>query len=163
MQILAFIGIVRSVIFFNRPVILACGKPSWAFAIALINAVVNVAVIVVAVRWGIVAVALAFVIRGYLILPLLLWVMWKLIRLGPISYLRQFAAPLGASLGMVLAVLVAKHFLIDVTTVRVVLPLCILIGGVVYFLTILLAAPAAAREALGLVRVALPLGRRRKT
>ncbi len=163
MQILAFMGIARSVIFFSRPVILACGKPSWAFAIALTNAVANVVVIMVVVRWGIVVVAAAFVIRGYLLLPLPFWAMHKLIHLGPISYLRQVAAPLGASLGMVLAVMVAKHFLMEVTTVRVVLPLCILIGGAVYSLTVLLAAPTAVREALELVRVGVPFERWRKT
>lgn len=163
MQILAFMGIVRSVTFFNTPVIIACGKPAWAFVIALTNAVANVVVISVAVRWGIVAVAGAFVIRGYVFSPLALWAVCKLIRLDPMSYLRQFAAPLGASLGMVLAVMVAKHFLLDVTTVRVVLPLCILIGGAVYSLTVLLAAPVVVREALELLRVALPSERWRRT
>ncbi|HEY6074486.1 MAG TPA: lipopolysaccharide biosynthesis protein, partial [Anaerolineales bacterium] len=67
MQVLSFIGILQSVLFFNGSVLRASGKPNWELGIMTANAVVSVLGFMVAVRWGIVAVAASFVITGYLL------------------------------------------------------------------------------------------------
>ena len=57
MQVLALIGVLQSVLFFNGSVIKASGKPSWQLGIMLLNALCSVIGFLLAVRWGIVAVA----------------------------------------------------------------------------------------------------------
>jgi O-antigen/teichoic acid export membrane protein len=69
MQIMAFIGILHSTTYFNATVLLSIGKPFLLFGVNLINALVNVIAILIAVRWGIVAVAIAYVLRAYLLAP----------------------------------------------------------------------------------------------
>lgn len=161
MRVLALMGILHSVTFFSGTALMASGKPSWRLAIGMVNSLVNVTALMLVVRLGIVWVATAFVVRAYLLSPLSLLALRKLIHVEPITYLRQFTAPLIGSLGMVLIVLGAKRLLLDLTALHFALPLCILIGIVVYSLGILLIAPSLAREVLELLRVAVPPGRRK--
>jgi len=156
MRILAVIGILRSVFFLNGAVMLALGKPSWMLAQRLLETVVILAAFFPAVRWGIVGVAAAFVITRYLLSPLPLWLMHKLIRLHPATYLRQFVVPLGGSFVMVLGVLMVKHFLADLLNLHALLALCIVVGVVIYSAMILLFGRALARETRDLVRLAWP-------
>lgn len=66
MQVLNLIGILYAYFYFNGSVMMAVGKPSWKLALDFIQAVSNVIAFAIAVQWGIVAVAAAYVIRGYL-------------------------------------------------------------------------------------------------
>jgi hypothetical protein len=70
MRVLALLGILQSVQFFNGSVLRASGKPIWQFNITLVNAICTVIGFLIAVQWGIVAVATSFVIVGYLLAPL---------------------------------------------------------------------------------------------
>lgn len=155
MQILAFIGIVHSVTFFNGPAIIACGKPSWAFALALSNAMVNVTVFVVAVHWGIIVVAAAFVIRGYAYAPFPLLTVRKLIGLNVTRYVRQLVAPVIGTVVMVLVVWATKHALETSLNTRELLGVSILAGVFVYILTMRLIAPGHLRQAMDYIRLAL--------
>ncbi len=157
MRVLAFIGILQSVLFFNGAVMLASGKPTWHLGLTLLNALVNVVAFIIVVRWGIVWVASAFVIRGYLLSPLTVWVTNRIIGVGFGTYLSRYGASLVASLGMVAVVGGAGYSLTGVVSLQILLPLCILVGVVVYSLTVLLIAPTLAREALELMRLALHL------
>ncbi|MGB2984297.1 MAG: MOP flippase family protein [Phycisphaerae bacterium] len=161
MRVLAFIGMLQSVLHFNGAVMLASGKPSWHFGLTLVNALVNVVAFIIVVRWGIVWVASAYVIRGYVLSPLTMWVTQRIIRVGFGTYLSQYGASLVASLGMVAAVGGARYSLTGVVSLQILLPLCILVGVVVYSLTVLLIAPRLAREAFDLSRLALT-GEQRK-
>jgi PST family polysaccharide transporter len=108
MQVLAFMGILHSVYYFNDTVMAALGKQHWRLRLTLLNAVGNLIAFAIAVRWGIVAVALAYTIRGYLFSPLPLLALRRLIRLDLIAYLRQFAAPFAGCIAMALAVFATR-------------------------------------------------------
>jgi PST family polysaccharide transporter len=113
MQVLSLIGILQSVMFFNGSVIKASGKPSWQFGIMLLNAVCSVLGFLLAVRWGIVAVAASFVIVGYLLAPVSYIAMRRLIQVDFRTYLRQFVPSLTASLVMVIVIFGLKFLLRD--------------------------------------------------
>lgn len=146
MQILVFIGILQSVTFFDGVVILACGKPAWRLAILLVNSLMNVAALSIAARWGVVAVAAAFVIRGYVLWPLPALAVRNLIHLDTRGYLDRFAAPTAASVTMVIVVLAVRRLLGPVTTTPIVLAAGIVAGVATYALVIHLLAPGLARQ-----------------
>jgi PST family polysaccharide transporter len=150
-QILAFIGVLHSVYYFLGTVIIAMGKPSWKVIINFIYSIANVIAFSIAVRWGIAAVAAAFVIRGYLLAPIELWLVKKLIPLNLITYFRQFIAPLSGSLAMVATIMVTRHLLRGVTSLPIIAAVCILLGTLVYVGVILLIAPTIKRQILDLV------------
>jgi PST family polysaccharide transporter len=155
MQILALLGVVQSVTFFNGPAIIACGKPSWAFLLALSNSLANVLVFVIAVHWGIVVVAAAFTIRGFLYAPFPLLVVRRLIGLQVLAYTRQFLAPLTASLVMVLVVGLAKWTLSAALQTHALLWVSILTGAAVYAVCLRLMAPGRIGQAVEYIRLAV--------
>lgn len=157
-RLLSMVGIVQCVIFFNRPAIVACGKPAWTFAIASANAGIGVLLYIGAVRWGIVAVATAHLAINLLLAPLPVWLVRKLIGLEIREYLRQFVAPLTSSLVMVAVVWMAKWGLSDLLSLPVRLAVCIISGVAVYTLMILWRAPNVARELSDSMRLALSRG-----
>ena len=151
MQILTVIGILHSVAFFNRSVMIAVGQPGHALRIALLNAVLNVAFFAVAVRWGIFAVALAYVLRGWLLAPLPLIVLRKSIALNYRDYVRNLMAPLAASTLMALAVLGLQQ-LMRPTGDAIRLAACVAVGATVYGVAMRLTAPTLFQEIYGTIR-----------
>lgn len=141
MQVLAFIGILQSVMFFNGSVMRASGKPSWEFGLMLLNAIFSVIGFLFAVNYGIVAVAASFVIVGYLLAPLSYAAVRRLIQIQFGAYLRQYAAPLFASLLMVMGIMALKHVInIRGANLYLQLSLYVLTGGLIYLLIIGLTA-----------------------
>lgn len=157
MQILGLIGPLYAGFYYNGPVIMALGKPSWNLGLNLIQAVGNIIGFYIAVQSGrgIVGVAVAYVIWNYLMSPINLWVVNKLIHFKLTTYLGQYAAPLAGSLAMVVTILGAKHFLGGMVDLHTLLAICIALGAVVYVATILLIAPKLSRRAIDLFRSAL--------
>lgn len=155
-QVLALIGVLHSVYYYNGSVIMAMGKPSWKLIINFIYSIANVIAFIIAVRWGIVAVAAAFVIRGYLLAPMELWLIKKLIPLNPITYIRQYIPPLMGSLLIVVTVLLLKQLISSFVNVYVLLTVCIVMSSVVYALTIFLTAPNLFRQVLNLAQLISP-------
>ena len=152
MQILAFIGILHAVFSFNGIVMMAMGKPSWKFKINILNAVSNVVSFVLVVRWGIIAVAAAYVIRGYLLAPIPIWAIYKLLRIKISTYLHQYWAPLASSLVMVIAIWIVKYMLGNALSLNLQLTFYIFIGAITYGLAILCFAPIMYRQGIDLVR-----------
>ena len=155
MQILAFAGLLQAAFYFNRPAIMAAGKPAWVLKLAFLNAVTNILLVLLVVRWGIIAVAVAFTLRGYGFAPVLLWMTRRAIHMEPAAVLRQYLAPATASLVMVLVVLGARLLLAGSMGPRPLLVLCVLLGAVVYTGIIRLAAPTLMQKVRDLVRLAL--------
>jgi O-antigen/teichoic acid export membrane protein len=108
MQVLSLIGILLSVSYFNNSVIKATGKPDWLLKIMLITSICNVIGFLLVVRLGIVSVATVFVIVGYLLFPISLWLVHKLIQINLTTYLVQFLPPIISSLVMVAAIFAVK-------------------------------------------------------
>lgn len=152
MQVLAFIGILISIYQFNSAVFIAMGKPSWKLGLNCISSVTNVIGFAIAVRWGIVAVASAYVIRGYLLSPLPLWAVRKLIPIELKIYFRQFIAPLTGSLGMVLTIWGTQYFLGDWLNQSHLLAICVTIGAVVYGIAIRLIDPKLFQQVIELIQ-----------
>ena len=140
LQILLVVGILQSVSLFNNVVMKAMGKPSWVLKFTLVAAVGNVVGFLIAVHYGIEAVAAAYVIRAYLTAPLAIYLVGKLIDLNYGVYLRQYASPLIGSVIMVAAILLAKTFLPE-TSALLALVSCTVLGAGVYIGTIRLLAP----------------------
>jgi PST family polysaccharide transporter len=63
-------GVLSSVSYFNAPLLLASGHARSVFGLSLVNAILNTAGFLLAVRFSVTAVASAFVIRGLLVYPL---------------------------------------------------------------------------------------------
>jgi PST family polysaccharide transporter len=163
MQILAMIGILQSVLFFNASVIRASGKPLWELSIMLLNTICNVVGFLVAVRWGIVAVAASFVIVSYLVAPVSYLALRKLIQVDFGTYLRQFVPPLIASLMMVIIVMALKYLLKDLSiNMYLEFSIYVLAGVVSYVLVIGLTARRLYQEMLELVSLVLPKWKFRK-
>jgi PST family polysaccharide transporter len=163
MQVLALIGILQSVLFFNGSVIRASGKPSWELGIMLLNTVCNVIGFLLVVRWGIVAVAASFVIVSYLVAPISYIAVRRLIQVDFRTYLWQFGPPLSASLIMV-AVIVGLKYLFRDQALNLYLELSIylLAGALTYTLVLGLTARALCLQVLELVSIVLPRRKLRK-
>jgi O-antigen/teichoic acid export membrane protein len=105
MRILAFVGIVHSVFYFHTSVILAMGRPGLRFTLTLISAVLNIIGFLISVRWGIAAVAAAYVLRAYLMSPLTVGVLKKLLGISYGRYLRSYWIPFSCTLLMAAGIL----------------------------------------------------------
>ncbi|HIK03956.1 MAG TPA: MOP flippase family protein [Trichormus sp. M33_DOE_039] len=152
MQVLNLVGILYAYFYFNGSVIMAMGKPAWKLALDGVQAVTNIIAFAIAVQWGIVAVAAAYVIRSYLMSPLTIWVVWKLVRINIVTYLRQGAAPLVATITMVGAIFAVKYFLGSLINYEAILAISILVGAVVYVLSIFLIAPKLFWQVVNIAR-----------
>ena len=159
LRVLALFGIVQAMTHFNGPVILACGKTSWQFALAAFEALAQVVAISISVRWGLTAVATACLIRICFTSPVAVWVVYKLINIDPIIYLRRYLAPLGASLVMAGAVLGVKHLIGMRLGDGGTLVVCVLVGAGVYSLVIWIGARTLAVQAWEFFRIAVAPGR----
>jgi O-antigen/teichoic acid export membrane protein len=119
--VLFLIGPVLSMQAFSGALLNAAGHPEVVFRFRLITTVVNVAGFLAAVSFGVVAVAAAFVIRGYLLLPLNL--RWMQIYGGiPVrEYLGQLRGVALATSAMVAVVIITKYALVGRVTLDVLL------------------------------------------
>lgn len=104
MQILAFMGVLYSVSLSNETIIVSLGKPQWRLFLQLAMAGTNILAFFLVVRWGIAAVAAAYVVVGYAFAPLSLWMVKRLIGIDFGTYLGQYKVPVLAS-GMMLIVI----------------------------------------------------------
>jgi PST family polysaccharide transporter len=155
-QILVFIGVLHSVEYLTSTVIMAVGKPLWRLGLNSLNGVTNIIGFAIAVRWGIAAVAASYVIRGYLLSPLPLLAVKKLIHIDLKIYFQQLVAPIVGSLALVVAILIAQHFLSDLINLYGLLAVCLIVGTLAYMITILLIVPTLFQQVLNLAKLALP-------
>lgn len=155
LRVLALVGIQQAVTFSNVPVMIAVGKPSWATGITGVHAIANVVALLIAVRYGIVAVAAAYVVRTYLLTPLPFAALRRLIALDLGAYLGACAVPAMAALAMTVVVTIVRHFAAPVLTLHVLAAVCTFAGAVVYLGAVTTFAPARLREVVELTRVAL--------
>jgi PST family polysaccharide transporter len=156
MRILAFIGVLHSVSFFQSNVIVAMGKPSWRLGVNFLNAGLNVPAFVLAVLiWGkIEAVAAVYVIRGYLLSPIPLWMIHKLIKIKTKDYFQHLAGPLGASIIMVGSIFGVKYLLANSIAVSGQLVIGVAVGVIIYGVAIALLAPKLFGQVVELIELA---------
>ncbi|MDQ3004758.1 MAG: flippase, partial [Chloroflexota bacterium] len=128
-----------------------------------LNALCSVIGFLLAVKWGIVAVAASFVIVGYLLAPISYIAVRRLIQIDFRTYLWQFIPPLSASLMMVVVIIGLKYIFRDqLLNMYVELALYVLGGSLAYLLVIGLTARQLYQELLGIVSLVLPKWKFRK-
>jgi O-antigen/teichoic acid export membrane protein len=156
MQVLSLIGILHASLFFNSTVLVATGRPREALFITTVNAVSNVVAFAIAVQWGIVAVAAAYVIRGYLLSPLPVWMVKRVIDFRVREYVRRFAIPLGCALLMVAVMLLLREALRPRLSDLVLIAPVALAGSATYLLAMRLTAERFTREMVDYLSSASP-------
>ena len=132
LQILAFTGILRSLTIFHNSAFVAMGKPSLQLKIGVINTIFNLIFCLVAIRWGIIAVALAYVISDYLVFPLSQWLVGKLISLSWQQYFSQFIPGMSCSIIMILTIALCKNIFIYDWNNSLKLIICFSLGIITY-------------------------------
>jgi O-antigen/teichoic acid export membrane protein len=154
LQLLMFIGIVRSAMYIYSSAFRAAGKPSWRFGIYTLTAVLNVIGFILVVRLGIVAVAASYVMVSYLLMPFYLFMIRNLMGISIRSHLSQYGPAVISSLVM-FAVVYAFKFVIGES---VILPLrlfiLVLIGAATYLLTLRLFHHSAYQQVMGVIQSA---------
>lgn len=154
LRVFAIVGMVQAFTYFNRPVLLASGRPGWVLKLTAASVTVNLIGVAVACRWGIIHAAAAYAGRLLLFLPFWLVLIHKAIKLSPGAILRQTAVPLAASIGMTAAVLAFRAIIMDRVDPRIGLGLYVAVGAVVYTLLVACLAPALLGKVRGLVATA---------
>lgn len=154
MQILAVVGVFRSVTYFKSSIFMALGKPEWRLYLGLLSAALNIMGFAIAVRWGITAVAIAYLVRAMVVFPITQGVVSKLIKTSLITYLRQFVAPLSCSLIMIGTILLLKHTVAGLINVKSLLIICTILGAVMYVLAMRCLAPRLWQQLLELAHLA---------
>lgn len=143
LQILALIGVVHAVSYYNFAVYVGSGRPDIRLKLLAIHTTVNVLAFFLVVRWGIVAVAAAYVIRAYVLIPLDLIALRSLIGVSPRRYFANLVPALFSTAVMVVAILFVQQLPIGPGPQ---LLLSVLLGAAVYSVTLYLVAPALVRE-----------------
>ncbi|MEL6163462.1 MAG: polysaccharide biosynthesis C-terminal domain-containing protein, partial [Cyanobacteria bacterium J06628_3] len=156
MQVLAFIGILHSLQYFNGSIIMAMGKPAWKLKLNCLHATANVIAFAIVVRWGILAVASAYVIRGYLLSPIELFIIRKLIPIRISIYLRQYVVPLIATITMAVAILGFKYLFGSYLIAPALLVIATILGMATYTVMIVILAPKLADKIFSSVQLAIP-------
>ncbi len=86
MRVLALIGPIHALGGLDSNLLIALGKPAWRLGFNFLNAMINFPAFYFAVRWGILAVAIAYVVRGYILFPLPLIAIKKLAKISYNQY-----------------------------------------------------------------------------
>ncbi len=147
MRILAFSGVLQSINQFNGTILVSMGKPSWRLGFQCFNVLCNVVAFLGLVRWGIVAVAIGFVIRGYLLSPFPLILTKKLIKIDLVRYLRQFTPAIFSTVIMATAIFLMQNLVNEwIHSDLLLLSLSIILGAVVYIVALFLSSPKIIME-----------------
>ncbi len=149
-QVLALAGFLDSLFFYNNNMLLAKGKPTWGLYLNIINTAANFVFILIAVQWGVLAVAVAYALRIYLFAPIPLVMLRRLIGLSIGEYLQNLAVPLGAATLMVTCV----YAIVNLSPHDVQLPSLVVVGvltgGLIYAVSVYALAPKFVMEIKGL-------------
>lgn len=145
---------------FGGSVLSAVGRPDMALRLRFVNTVTAIIGFAIAVSFGIVAVAVAFVIRGYLMLPLQLYMQRRYAGVPTGAFLSRLRGPVAATALMAGAVLAVKAFVLPPIGTALTLAAEIGVGVVVYLLAIVLFDRTLVRDVADFVAQALPGGER---
>jgi PST family polysaccharide transporter len=162
MRVLALVGMLEAILYFNSALLLAVGKPSWDLAVRTANTVANILAFMVAVRWGIVAVAAAYVVRGYLLSPASVATVRRAMDFAVTSYARLFAAPIVAASGMLAGVIAMKWLLGGYLGPNLALAVYVGTGIMLYGILLVLLAPGLAVRVVTAGRTALTVRKTQK-
>lgn len=158
--VLFLIGPVLTVQLFSGSLMNGVGHPELTFRIRLATTVVNVAGFFIAIFFfrDIVAVAAAFVIRGYLVVPLVLWWVRKYAQIGLRDQLGGLRSPLLATVVMAVAVIAVKFALLGHVSAALLLLAEFLTGAITFLIALVVIDRPLVREVATVGLQALPGG-----
>jgi O-antigen/teichoic acid export membrane protein len=138
MRILALVGIPHAVTHWHKAIVNAAGRPNLSLRFAVLTGAVNVVGFVLVVRWGILAVATSYVACGYLLAPVSVWLVTRVLDIEVKTYLRLFVAPVASGLVMLLSLIAAKAALADRVTGPVLILVLLSVAATVYLVMLCL-------------------------
>ncbi|MCO5101793.1 MAG: oligosaccharide flippase family protein [Burkholderiaceae bacterium] len=144
-QILILLGVRGSMSMVQMAVIRGMGRPGWQVASTAVGLAVNVALTVLAVPHGLLAVCAAVVARSFLLWPLSAWFVRRLVGLTPRQQAAAAAGPLFAALSMAACSFALVHWLGASLPAPAALALVIPLGALVYVVALPVFAPSAGR------------------
>ena len=115
LQLLLVASCVHSVNSFTAPLLLALGRARTVFRLTIINAALNVLGLMIAIKWGVVAVALAFALRSILMLPASYYFMHRYADISLTHLLGRMKGQIVGLLAIVLVIVVSNRNLYDVS------------------------------------------------
>ncbi|MGV7224438.1 MAG: lipopolysaccharide biosynthesis protein [Nitrospinales bacterium] len=148
MQLLVFIGLLHSLLLFDGTIIVSTGNPQWYLKYQALTTIGNVIGFLIAVQWGINAVALSYVIVGYLFAPISLLLVRRLIEIDLSHCVRQYLPSMVGSFIMVSFICVFMYTSITIIPLEVLLTICIVMSILTYAITIRLIFPSLAENLL---------------
>lgn len=156
MQVLAPIGLLQSSSLLFSTALKAAGRPGRVLALSSMNALANLIGFAVAVHWGIVAVAAAYTIRGYLFWPVTWWVLDRLLSLSPLRYAQALAPAVSGAAVMVGLLLLIQIWMPAVAGIHSILVVSAIVGVAGYGAIVCAAAPEQRRALWRLLAQRIP-------
>lgn len=145
LSIISVTGFLTTIGLYNHSVILAFGKPHWQTWLTLIYAASNIAIFIAAAPFGLVAIAVGYVVRAVLLYPLSAGASLRILSIAVRRYARALVPAFGSSALMAAVVVGASHNLPPLSPWLRLASLTVL-GAAVYLAAVLLTArPAALR------------------
>jgi len=137
MKVLAFAGVLHVILTYNGTLIISQGKPVQLLKIRIFSTIITVLSYLVAVRWGIVAVALAFVIVRYLLIaPMHFRLLHQISGMGIRARIFQYRYAGAASLGFLITILCIKYYAHNLMNNYWLLLVSIITGFAVYAISL---------------------------
>lgn len=133
LQVLVFAGLLQAFLSLNGSLVIALGRPVDLLKIRIFASIVILIAFVISVRWGIVAVAVAYAAANFiLIAPLHFRLTLRMTALNMRRYFGQFGVAAAASVLMVSAILGVKYLVVGWPSHYGQLLICSLTGMIVY-------------------------------
>jgi PST family polysaccharide transporter len=144
-RVFALMGIAHSIYYLGSETLLkAVGRPFLRFALNIAHALTNLLAFILMVRFGILAVAIAYVVRGYILWPIDFLVLARFVPIRLPAYLRSIRAPAAGSLLMAVCVLAVRYGLSTKLEAAPLLAVSVAVGALVYVLIAAILMPDAA-------------------
>ena len=159
MRALSFAGMIQSICYLKRYVVLANGRPKWHLGLELLTAVLTLAGVLLTVRAGIIAVAWAQVLAQLASFPLLFLAVSRLVRVRLIEDIQALLPALMASVVTAVTVSLVKMIIVGRVAPHTVLVTGLLVGAGVYLISVWAINPNDLLRSVRYLRAIL--GRRR--
>jgi len=143
MRVLAFCGIFYIVLFFNTSAFVAMGRPNVRLRLEFFNVALNTVGCLIAVQWGVLAVAYAYALSDFLVIPLSVWMLNKLLKISVKDYIKPLCPAVAFTLVTVAWVSFWRYQLSVWFVPVAVLSVCVLTGATLYILCFKQFCPAA--------------------
>ena len=158
--VLFLVGPAFAVQGFGGTLLNAAGRPDITLRLRFVSAAMTVVGFAIAVPFGLLAVAAAYAIRGYLMLPLQLYYQRKYAGIPTSEYLLRLRGPALATAVMAAAVLAVKWLLLPRVDYVVLLAAEVTVGAVVFLAAAWVLERELVGEVVNIAAQALPGGER---